>query len=772
MDYSHLTPEQRAVYEQATVLANTIAERQRDDPLRTWEPTSAQQPFINAVLHGEKAENWFMAANRAGKCITPWTRVETADGVRRIVELIGEEGFDVLSWDGESQCTRRASSVFLKSIQPAFRFHLDNGLTFEATGNHRVLTDAGWASLDMLLSTRGDPRCLETFSGSLASCGMDNRRYGQLLHQLASICRASLRRPIDAPVQHRGSIVPQGASEPRQEYIHVYPGRALLARPDDPALLVGLCDLWTDQGLASADQSLSYQHQGVRQSGAVSALVEPEAVNQEAPIVACDIPLFGELRLIGYQELGLQPIVDFEVEDTHCYYAAGVVHHNSDAGAFVGATLARYGEPNPQWQEQGGGLAVKDRATAGWVAGIDFPTLRDVLQPKYFDNGNVPPGATHGPFIPPREIQRWSPGENTLKLKNGSLIAFKSYDSGRTKFQGAERDWIHFDEEPPQGIYEECSIRIGAGRLRILGTCTLLPPEGQLGGVSWMFADLIQPWQEGRLPGINIFTASIYSNHHLNQDVIRQMEAKYPEGSAQRRIRLDGELLPGMAGARAFPGFDRRIHVAEQPPLNPYKPIAWCWDFNVEPFITTVGQRDGMMFRYYDEICLDEGSIPEMCQEFYERYPRHGAEILIYGDATGGARTAQTRASSYRLIFQHMQQYGLPLRMKVPEANPPVIERLDAANNALKGPEDQINVSVDPRCRELIADFEGVLLDNSGKIKKTSNRKDPYAKRTHAIDGATYWIAYEMPIQVTDPMRRQRPSAGIRNPGYRFSKDK
>src|SRR4029450_5032733 len=58
------------------------------------------------------------------------------------------------------------------------------------------------------------------------------------------------------------------------------------------------------------------------------------------------------------------------------------------------------------------------------------------------------------PFIPPRECAEWSVTDQLLKLKNGSVITFRSADSGREKFQGLTRDWVHVDEEPPKPIFE------------------------------------------------------------------------------------------------------------------------------------------------------------------------------------------------------------------------------------------------------------------------------------------------------------------------------
>src|SRR3990172_2911093 len=105
--------------------------------------------------------------------------------------------------------------------------------------------------------------------------------------------------------------------------------------------------------------------------------------------------------------------------------------------------------------------------------------------------------------------------------------------------------------------------------------------------------------RNGKLPNVGIFGASIYDNPHLDQREIGRLESIYPEGSVQRRIRLGGEWLPGLSGARAYPSFDRRVHVRPQPPITPRRPLAWYWDFNVEPMVSGIGQRHMKLFRVY-----------------------------------------------------------------------------------------------------------------------------------------------------------------------------
>ena len=436
----------------------------------------------------------------------------------------------------------------------------------------------------------------------------------------------------------------------------------------------------------------------------------------------------------------------------------------SDAGAYIGACLARFGG-DPKGAYGASGITVYDRASAGLVSSLTFRMSQTVIEPKYFDNGLG--AGDHQPFIPQREIADWRVSDRILKLKNGSVIYFLSQDMGRSRYQGLSIDWAHLDEEHEENVVSEIRIRIGGGRkLRIFGTATILPPEGMAGGVTWMFGQVIQPYLEGKTKNVGLFGASIYDNPHIDREIIGRLEAQY--GETERRIRLGGEWIPGLAGARAYTAFDRRLHVRSQGAPFARHPLCWCLDFNVEPMVSLVGQRDGRLFRFYKELILDEGNILEMVQMFVDAFPQHYGEIWVYGDATGKKRNAQTGTSDYYMIQNAMRSYGAPLRLKIPEANPLVPDRINAVNRALKDERGEISIEVDPSCVELIADFEQVLRDGRGGLKKTFNRSDSYARRTHTSDAAGYWISREEPVRRVVDMNKYR-SSYVPTPRYGFT---
>lgn len=431
----------------------------------------------------------------------------------------------------------------------------------------------------------------------------------------------------------------------------------------------------------------------------------------------------------------------------------------SDAGAYLGSCLARFGgDPKNTY----GTAKLYSGPTTGLVSSLTFRMSQTVIEPKYFDNGLG--AGDHKPFIPEREIAEWRASDRILKLKNGSVIYFLSQDMGRSRYQGLSIDWTHLDEEHEENVVSEIRIRVGAGRrLRIFGTATILPPEGQAGGISWMFPKIIQPFLDGTLRNVGVFGASIYDNPHISREAIAYLEAQY--GETERRIRLGGEWIPGLAGARAYTSFDRRLHVRPQGSPFSRQPLCWWLDFNVQPMVSGVGQKDGRLFRVHREFVLDEGNILEMVQMFVDGFPQHYGEIWVYGDATGKKRNAQTGTSDYFMILNAMRSYGAPVRLKIPEQNPLIPDRINAVQRALKDESGNVSVEIDPSCVELIADFEQVLRDGRGGIKKTFNRADSYARRTHVSDAFGYWVARENPVRRIEESRKV---TYLRSPGYGF----
>lgn len=175
-------------------------------------------------------------------------------------------------------------------------------------------------------------------------------------------------------------------------------------------------------------------------------------------------PLGDGIRLSNILPLGYLPILDFTVEDTHCYVSGGVIHHNtgkSTAGVYE--TAVHLTGMYPKWWE---GHRFK-KATKVWVIGETNKVTRDVLQEKLlgkpgeFGTGFIPGDSIRGNPRPKAGIPDAVDTVYVKHLSGGtSVLRFKSYQEGRESFQGDEVDFIAADEEIPETIYDECLMRL------------------------------------------------------------------------------------------------------------------------------------------------------------------------------------------------------------------------------------------------------------------------------------------------------------------------
>jgi hypothetical protein len=81
----------------------------------------------------------------------------------------------------------------------------------------------------------------------------------------------------------------------------------------------------------------------------------------------------------------------------------------------------------------------------------------------------------------------------------------------------------------------------------------------------------------------------------------------------------------------------------------------------------------------------------------------------------------------------------LRLEYRVPKANPPVKDRVNLTNRMLKSAAGDVYMTVDPKCKELIQDFEQVCF----KDETTQIDKDRDRLRTHLSDALGYLLWHE-----------------------------
>ena len=179
-----------------------------------------------------------------------------------------------------------------------------------------------------------------------------------------------------------------------------------------------------------------------------------------------------------------------------------------------------------------------------WASGLDWEFgIGQVLWPSI--RGLIPPECIQSIAW----MRRQEPSiPMSIIFRNGSQLDFKSADSGRRKYQGAELQLLWLDEEHPEDVVEEAKTRL----LRTRGymNVTLTP----LMRMRW-----VQELERAETTlSVRASMREAAAAGLLPIDAVEQFAASLPE--RQRRVRVDGDFvaLEGMV----YPDLNRERHMA------------------------------------------------------------------------------------------------------------------------------------------------------------------------------------------------------------------
>ncbi len=226
-----------------------------------------------------------------------------------------------------------------------------------------------------------------------------------------------------------------------------------------------------------------------------------------------------------------------------------------------------------------------DHPTKGWIAGETSLLARDVQQKKLcgepgvesmFGSGMIPKDAfTEKPSLARGVTDAydtiWVQHRTNGVIDGVSIAKFKSYEQGRTKFQGETLDWVWFDEEPDMDIYSE-------GITRYTATA----------GMSWMtftplkgMSTVVNRFLNEPSPKRGVVTMTIDDALHISPEQRADIIAKYP--AHEREARTKG--IPMLGSGRIFPYAEEAITEAPITHLPAHWAKLWGIDFGIgHPF--------------------------------------------------------------------------------------------------------------------------------------------------------------------------------------------
>ncbi|MEG0414425.1 MAG: terminase family protein, partial [Comamonas sp.] len=120
-------------------------------------------------------------------------------------------------------------------------------------------------------------------------------------------------------------------------------------------------------------------------------------------------------------------------------------------------------------------------------------------------------------------VIRWGGGGDVQAGE--SLIAFKSYEKGREKWQGPTVDGVWFDEEPPEDIYAEGLTRTNNGQRGQFAQTTFTP----LLGMSKVVTRFLMPEaDDAGAKTRKVISMTIWDVDHYSQEQKKTIVASYP----------------------------------------------------------------------------------------------------------------------------------------------------------------------------------------------------------------------------------------------------
>ena len=242
--------------------------------------------------------------------------------------------------------------------------------------------------------------------------------------------------------------------------------------------------------------------------------------------------------------------------------------------------------------------------TRGWICGPTSLSVRDTTQKKLMGEPGVIP--EQGTGMIPRECildvslaRGITDSIDTVQIRHKSggvsIGRFKSYEQGRSKFQGETLDWVWNDEECPMEIYTEELARITATDGMIFTTFTSLLGE----------TDLTRRFFSEESPNRAMVVIGLKHALHLTEAKRAELESQYPVH--ERVARLHGGIMRGKGRVFTYPE-----EAIMEEPLD-YIPAHWAkiWglDFGImHPFaaVLLLWDRDNDVIHLHHAIRIKD----------------------------------------------------------------------------------------------------------------------------------------------------------------------
>lgn len=374
-------------------------------------------------------------------------------------------------------------------------------------------------------------------------------------------------------------------------------------------------------------------------------------------------------------------------------------------------------------------------------------------------------------------------GEHKLYFTNGSTIEFMSSDQKLDKFAGTSRHWIHFDEEPPKAIWQECLARLvdTNGDYWI----TMTPVEG----MTYIYDEIYEPNVNNPEGKVFVLEVNTMQNPYLTEEGIQGLVDSIDNDEAQTRI--GGAFI--QQGGRIYKNFDPVVgsrHVLSESIRDPatfFPRDRWMWILALDHGLNNptcalwIAVNDDGYCVVFDEWYKAEYTIDQHADIIKRKIREHKRfPDLLVGDPAMKQRNGVTKTN----IIEEYQKYGLSfmegnndvkaglVRVKKyfnPSTYPGVpgssrhplyggSYKLYFATDEVtyRNPDNSGGIPrllIDPRCSKLIWELKRYRWKTYADKKKQFENNpydEPHKKDDHACDALRYAIMTRPDLMAND----------------------
>lgn len=380
-----------------------------------------------------------------------------------------------------------------------------------------------------------------------------------------------------------------------------------------------------------------------------------------------------------------------------------------------------------------------------WAAGNTSKTTRDVIQKKLFGpKDQLGTGLIPGHLIVGTPTAKSGTAEafDTARIRHKSggisVLQFKSYDQGRTAFEGTKQDGIWLDEEPPLDVYTECLLRTtdttGTGRRNGIVILTFTPLMGMSETVLQFLPGGVinEKAQDSKMVTI----VSWDDVPHLTEETKAELLASIPE--FQRDARTKG--IPALGSGAIYPVPESDFVVDDMK-----IPEHWLHFYGMDVGWNRTAIAWFALDRENDKLYITNEHYRGQAEPSI-----HADSVKSRGDWIPGVVDPASRGRGQRDGEQLMQIYrdlGLDLQPAVNAVEAGVYEVWQRLSSG--------RLKVFRSCQNWLNEFRLYRRDEKGRIVKVSD---------HLMDATRYGVMSGMPRAKNKPNQKRKQKIEMRAP--------